>query len=613
MRIYFEKRVLWGFIFTVAILVVLTVLSIKGVQKVIMTAKLLTHGLFVVSNADLVVKSVVDVETGERGYVITGKEEYLEPFHESSRSVTKYLFKLDSLTTDDSIQTRNVDTLRALVNNSLEWMNNVVEAKKTDTDKAFAMVGTGRGKRTTDEIRVLVKRIQEQERITYVKSDVVSGKNLGQFLYSFLGLALAIAATIIGLFYVINKTLRNKNEISRALTVSRDEAQDLYDKSPCGYFSVDSAISFSSVNQTLLNWLGYEREEVMGKLKFEDFLTRDSRSEFISTFERDFENFKKEGFVSDLEFDFKRKDGTTFPVVVNSTATFDQQRNFVSSRSTVFDNTERKKAEMKIKQMNLELETKVAERTHQLAELNETLERKVSERTEQLNSANNDLNAFTYSVSHDLRAPLRSVSGYSEILMEDFGAKLDDEGKRVIGIISKNAARMGHLIDDLLDFSKLGRKELSKSPLDMQALVGEIVRDVTSHKHDQKIDITQKPLDPAHGDLSMMRQVWINLISNAVKYSGKKPLIEIEIGSYRENGNICYYVSDNGAGFDMQYADKLFGVFQRLHKASDFEGTGVGLALVKTIVTRHHGNVWAEGKVNEGAKFTFSMPLTHSD
>jgi len=309
MRIYFEKRVLWGFIFTVAILVVLTVLSIKGVQKVIMTAKLLTHGLFVVSNADLVVKSVVDVETGERGYVITGKEEYLEPFHESSRSVTKYLFKLDSLTTDDSIQTRNVDTLRALVNNSLEWMNNVVEAKKTDTDKAFAMVGTGRGKRTTDEIRVLVKRIQEQERITYVKSDVVSGKNLGQFLYSFLGLALAIAATIIGLFYVINKTLRNKNEISRALTVSRDEAQDLYDKSPCGYFSVDSAISFSSVNQTLLNWLGYEREEVMGKLKFEDFLTRDSRSEFISTFERDFENFKKEGFVSDLEFDFKRKDG----------------------------------------------------------------------------------------------------------------------------------------------------------------------------------------------------------------------------------------------------------------------------------------------------------------
>jgi light-regulated signal transduction histidine kinase (bacteriophytochrome) len=143
----------------------------------------------------------------------------------------------------------------------------------------------------------------------------------------------------------------------------------------------------------------------------------------------------------------------------------------------------------------------------------------------------------------------------------------------------------------------------------MEGLVSEISKDLVTHERDHVVNIRQLPLDPSHGDLSMIRQVWVNLISNAIKYSRKKDHSEIEIGSYRENGSICYYVSDNGAGFDMQYVNKLFGVFQRLHKVTEFEGTGVGLALVKTIVNRHHGNVWAEGKVDEGARFYFSLPL----
>jgi light-regulated signal transduction histidine kinase (bacteriophytochrome) len=221
---------------------------------------------------------------------------------------------------------------------------------------------------------------------------------------------------------------------------------------------------------------------------------------------------------------------------------------------------------------------------------------------------NQELEAFTYSVSHDLRAPLRSITGYTQILKEDYSDKLDEEGKRVTQIVINNAKRMGQLIDDLLDFSRLGRKELSHAHVMMDDMVQDIVRELRPQEQDRQIEIKILPLKPSRGDHSMIRQVWVNLISNALKYSRNKAIAEIEIGSTEKNGQLTYYVRDNGAGFDMQYVEKLFGVFQRLHKINEFEGTGVGLALVKTIIKRHGGFVWAEGKVDEGATFYFSLP-----
>ncbi len=235
-------------------------------------------------------------------------------------------------------------------------------------------------------------------------------------------------------------------------------------------------------------------------------------------------------------------------------------------------------------------------------------ERKKAE--EQLLSLIKELEAFTYSVSHDLRAPLRSIDGYARILEEDYGGKLDDDGKRVIATITCNAVRMGGLIDDLLEFSRMGRKELSQSNIDMDTLVQGVIHELTEARKERLPDIHVLPLGHSSGDRGMLYRVWTNLISNAVKYSSKKESPKIEIGSSLEDGQACYYVRDNGAGFDMQYADKLFGVFQRLHKQNEFEGTGVGLALVKRIIQRHNGRVWAEGKLNEGATFYFSLPQT---
>ena len=238
---------------------------------------------------------------------------------------------------------------------------------------------------------------------------------------------------------------------------------------------------------------------------------------------------------------------------------------------------------------------------------NQKLEQNIIDRTRELEVANKELEAFSYSVSHDLRAPLRSIDGYSRVLIEDYGDKLDDEGQRTLKIIMKNAIRMGQLIDDLLSFSRIGKQNLRKVNLDMDAITVSVATELKEQQR-REIELSINSMLTIQGDSSMLKQVMTNLVSNALKYSNKREKSVVEIGSYADNGHHVYYVKDNGAGFDMRYYDKLFGVFQRLHSASEFEGTGVGLALVQRIVTKHGGRVWAEGKVDEGATFYFSLP-----
>lgn len=226
----------------------------------------------------------------------------------------------------------------------------------------------------------------------------------------------------------------------------------------------------------------------------------------------------------------------------------------------------------------------------------------------QIQAVNKELEAFSYSVSHDLRAPLRSIIGYAQVLAEDNGDKLDDPGKKALLTIQQNATRMNNLIDDLLEFSKLGRKQLTKSLVDIEVLVAKVISDIgNSLQHRAKIEITS--LHSVWADHSLITQVWINLLSNAIKYSSKKDAPCIQVSSRANENEIVYFIRDNGSGFDMTYADKLFNVFQRLHKPTEFEGTGIGLALVQKIISRHDGRVWAEGKVNEGATFYFSLPV----
>lgn len=244
-----------------------------------------------------------------------------------------------------------------------------------------------------------------------------------------------------------------------------------------------------------------------------------------------------------------------------------------------------------------------------LVDLNAELERRVARRTELLTEANRELEAFSYSVSHDLRAPLRAIDGFARILTEEQGERLDDEGRRLLGVVSAGARRMGHLIDDLLAFSRSARAEMRRRHVDMTGLAREAFAEARqSVASGERVELRLSDLPPAQGDPGLLRQVWANLIGNAVKFSASVERPVVEVDGAVEAGRNVYRVRDNGVGFDMAYADKLFQVFQRLHSASEFGGTGVGLALVQRILSRHGGMVHAEGAPGRGATFTFSLP-----
>jgi signal transduction histidine kinase len=249
----------------------------------------------------------------------------------------------------------------------------------------------------------------------------------------------------------------------------------------------------------------------------------------------------------------------------------------------------------------------------ELRQLNTELEERVVERTEQLAAANKELESFSYSVSHDLRAPVRAIVGFSKLLAEHHEEALDDEAKRKLGIVRSEAARMGTLIDDLLAFSRLGRQSLQMRTVDMGELVRLNFEQLKLQQPEGHPELKLGSLPAAVGDRSLLAQVWINLLSNAIKFSAKKEKPTIEVNAISDAKEHTYFVRDNGAGFDPRYAAKLFGVFQRLHDQTDFPGTGVGLALVHRIITRHGGRVWAEGEPDQGATFYFTLPRSAND
>jgi PAS domain S-box-containing protein len=288
----------------------------------------------------------------------------------------------------------------------------------------------------------------------------------------------------------------------------------------------------------------------------------------------------------ETEYRMRRKDGEYRLMLARGVPIMDERGNVLEWVGTCIDITERRKAEEAIRQLNQDL----------------------AHRALELEAANKELEAFAYSVSHDLRAPLRAVDGFSRILEEDYGQKIDDEGRRLLGVVRAETALMGKLIDDLLSFSRIGRRELLMNEIDMKDLVRSVCNKLRSANPGRNIEVQIDELPRAFGDQAMVRQALVNLVSNALKFTRPREKAVIEISGGREDGENVYSIKDNGVGFDMQYADKLFGVFQRLHSTEEFEGTGVGLAIVQRIIHRHGGRTWAEGIVGEGATFYFTLP-----
>lgn len=248
-----------------------------------------------------------------------------------------------------------------------------------------------------------------------------------------------------------------------------------------------------------------------------------------------------------------------------------------------------------------------------LLQTNLMLEEQVRQLNTEIERRNKDhfaeLDAFSYSISHDLRAPLRAIDGFSKMLQDGFTDKLGEEGQRLLTVVRNNTMRMAKLIDDILAFSRVSHTDLARHAVNMEELADSVIADLTPSFENRDVKIGRGNLPPTHGDVSMLRQVFVNLLGNSIKFTLPKTQAKITLGSYDENNETVYFVQDNGVGFDMQYVNKLFGVFQRLHSNDKFEGTGIGLAIVKRIITRHGGRVWATGKENEGATIYFTIPV----
>lgn len=339
------------------------------------------------------------------------------------------------------------------------------------------------------------------------------------------------------------------------------------------------------VNKSFLSLYGYKKDEVIGKNRSILFGAKTD----AGTFEKIKTGILKHDFFEG-EIELYRKDGTHFWNALTMLPLPDANGEITHYVSFHSDISQRKKAEAEIKAFN------------------ELLEKKVEERTQKLTEANKELETFNYTVSHDLQSPLRVINGYAKLLHRKYANTLDAEGQHYLNVIEESSVKMSRLVRELLAFAKLGRAKIDKSDVPMKTVV-EMVLDELKQSHPRfKANVQIKPLKTIKADFGLMKQVWTNLIDNAIKYSSTKEQPEIEIGCFMKNGSQVFYIKDNGIGFETTDAEKLFEVFRRLGNAYEFDGTGIGLASVQRIIQRHGGKIWAESQLGEGATFYFSLP-----
>lgn len=418
----------------------------------------------------------------------------------------------------------------------------------------------------------------------------------------------------------IARDISKRKETEKVLHETNEYLESLFNYANAPIVVWDNNMVITRFNKAFEKLSMYASNEVVGR-KIDILFSPESKTHSIEYIMQAISG----KHLSTIEIEIMRKDGQKRLVLWNSANVFDMHKEkVIATIAQGHDITDRKKAEDEVRLLNEKLEAKVLERTNllelrsnELAEnekalinLVEDLNIKTEElerKSEELKSINSELEAFSYSVSHDLRAPLRAINNFASILNEEYASMLDDEAKRICSVIDENTKRMGTLIDDLLAFSKLGRSEINIMPVDMNAMVHGVVLECVPAQSNIQLHIG--PLHSVMGDSNMLKQVWINLISNAVKFSSKTKNPIISISSVENINSVSFSILDNGAGFDMEFAGKLFGVFQRLHSVREFDGTGVGLAIVKRIVERHGGTISASSEVGKGAEFVFNLPI----
>jgi PAS domain S-box-containing protein len=715
-------NVFWWFTLAVVGLLVNAAICYRNLVTLVDNSDLLVHSQRVLNLLESVTSTVKDAETGQRGFLLTGRKEYLEPYHQAVDQIGQEQRELRERTAGLPYFEERLPRLEEAIAAKLKELARTLEIfDQAGNEAALKEVHTDRGKEAMDEIRLLsqqmiddethrvsvravesrntastarltftlatvvdlvllglvatlvqrnmarrerdaeaLRRSEEQmrlliegaqdyalvlldrrgniaswnagaERLFGYRSDAILGRPLATFYppgdrqtegSSTKHLALASTKgraeqlgwrvradgsqfwadavltplrgerTPVG-YALMTRDVTERRRAEDALRASESRFRRLVEADLIGVVTEDFAGRVWEANNAFLGMVGYTRADLQAGTINREAITP---AEFAERDVRAVEQLRSSGVAEPYEKEFSRNDGARVPVLVGAARLEGWEDRCVSF---VLDLTERARAEEEVRRLNA------------------TLERRVAERTRQLEESNRELESFSYSVSHDLRAPLRHVSGFADLLQRRAGENLDETSRRYARVISDAARNAGRLVDDLLAFSRMARADLARVPVNMAELVTQTVRELELEAEGRDVRWTIAALPPVPGDPAMLRQVVRNLLSNALKYTRGRFPAEITVGTVpaaNDDGRaVTFFVRDNGVGFDMRYVEKLFGVFQRLHTAEQFEGNGIGLANVRRIVARHGGRTRAEGEPGKGATIYFTLPLVATE
>ena len=604
MRSYLKAGVGVGLGLSLALVLGATLLSFRSLGEQGEAADSVTHTHLVIEGLETLRAEVLRAENARRGYALTGDPSFVPRFAAARDGLQKNLGAVRTLTADNALQQKRLDELEPLIQQRMELLEQSMSRPYSGPRDAFQARLTLPGAELTAQINVLVRTMQDTEQELLRARDAEAKRSARR---TRLLLALGAAATIaamLAVFLLLRREIRQRaraEEHLRDLAASlegraaertaalEEQTRTLADQASLLELAHDS-IFVRDMNSAVRFWnhgaqetYGWTKEEAQGKVTH-TLLQTEFPEPLAKIEEQLFARGHWEG-----ELVHTRRDGSRI-VVASRWALLREADNTPGKVLEINrEITERKRAEEEIRKLNMELE------------------QRVKERTAELQASNGELEAFTSSVAHDLRAPLRHVDGFGRILIEEHASQLDPEGRRLLERVLHATQHMGELVDDLLNLSRVSRREISPVVTDLNTVVRELIADLQPACQGRRVEFRAGTLPYAQCDPGLVRQVFANLLSNAVKFTRPRDPAIIEVGQTDRDGARVIFVRDNGVGFSMRYAGKLFGVFQRLHRSEDFEGTGVGLATVERIIQKHHGRIWAEAEVDKGATFFFSL------